>query len=230
MNFKLSTAYFAPVQYFCKLATAERVYLEAHEHYLKQTYRSRCNIAASHGVLTLSVPVVKTHGSKMPIRDVRIDYSAQWQRVHRRALVTAYNSSPFFMYYADDILPIFDLRETFLFDLNLKITQLLCDILGIRTQILLTEKYTAADTHPLDNPPTDTPPLNNHPAPPLDFRQSITPKVGQQKADKHFYPQEYFQVFSHKFGFTPNLSVLDLLFNTGPEALSVLKTSSQRLP
>ena len=211
MKLLLSTAYFAPVQYFCKLARAERVYLEAHEHYLKQTYRTRCNVLASRGALALSVPVEKTHGAKMPIRDVRIDYSMQWQRVHSRALVTAYSSSPFFMYYADEILPFFERRETFLFDLNLKITQLLCGILNIKAQILLTEKYEFFDNNPLD------------------FRQSISPKLGQQKADKNFYPQEYFQVFAHKLGFTPNLSILDLLFNEGPQALTVLKTSAQAL-
>jgi len=199
------------VQYFCKLACADQVFLEAHEHYLKQTYRTRCNVLASHGVLALSVPVEKVHGAKMPIRDVRIDYSMQWQRVHSRALVTAYNSSPFFMYYADEILPFFERRETFLFDLNLSATQLLCDILGIRTKIILTERYNFFESNPLD------------------FRQSISPKAGQQKADKNFYPQEYFQVFAHKFGFTPNLSILDLLFNEGPQALAVLKTSAQAL-
>ncbi|MDR2938542.1 MAG: WbqC family protein [Prevotellaceae bacterium] len=212
MELILSSAYFAPVQYFCHLACAENIYLEAHEHYQKQTYRTRCNIAESHGALTLSVPVEKVHGEKMLIRDVRIDYSMPWQHVHRRALITAYNSSPFFMYYADEILPFFERREIFLFDLNLKITQCLCDILGIRTNILLTEKYKLFENNPLD------------------FRQSISPKLAQQKADKNFYPQEYFQVFAHKLGFLPNLSILDLLFNEGPEALSVLKISSQTLP
>ena len=212
MKLLLSTAYFAPVQYFCKLACAKQVYLEAHEHYLKQTYRTRCNVLASHGVLTLSVPVEKLHGAKMPIRDVRIDYSMPWQRVHRRALVTAYSSSPFFMYYADEILPLLERRETFLFDLNLKATQLLCGMLSIGAQILFTERYEVFDNNPLD------------------FRQSISPKPGQQKADKNFYPQEYVQVFAHKLGFTPNLSILDLLFNEGPQAPTALKTSAQALP
>ncbi len=209
LNPLLSSAYFAPVQYFCKLASAGQAFVEAHEHYLKQTYRTRCNILTSHGVLTLSVPVEKVHGEKMPIRDVRIDYSMPWQRVHRRALVTAYNSSPFFMYYADEILPFFDRRETFLFDFNLKITQQLCQVLGLRTKILTTERYEFFENNPLD------------------FRLAISPKAGQQKADKNFCPQEYFQVFSHRFGFTPNLSILDLLFNEGPEVLSVLRTSAQ---
>ena len=200
------------MQYFCKLLCADQVYLEAHEHYLKQTYRTRCNIAASHGILALSVPVEKTHGYKMPIRDVRIDYSMSWQRVHSRALVTAYSSSPFFMYYADEILPLFEQRETFLFDFNLKATQLLCDILGIRSKILLTDSYEFCESNPLD------------------FRLSISPKAGQQKADKNFYPREYFQVFAHKHGFLPNLSILDLLFNEGTETLTVLKTSAQALP
>ncbi len=197
------------MQYFCKLACAEQTFVEAHEHYLKQTYRTRCNILTGHGTLALSVPVEKVHGEKMLIRDVRVDYSMPWQRVHSRALVTAYNSSPFFMYYADEILPLFEQRETFLFDLNLKITRLLCDILGIRTKILTTERYEFFENNPRD------------------FRLSISPKSGQQKADKEFYPQEYFQVFAHKFGFTPNLSILDLLFNEGPEALSILKISNQ---
>lgn len=208
----MSSAYFAPIQYFCKLACAEQAFVEAYEHYQKQTYRTRCNILTSHGALTLSVPVEKVHGEKMLIRDVRIDYSAPWQRTHSRALLTAYSSSPFFMYYADEILPLFEQRETFLFDLNLKTARLLCEMLGIRTSIVPTERYEVQENNPLD------------------FRQSISPKPAQQKADNNFYPQEYFQVFAHKLGFTPNLSILDLLFNEGPQALSLLKTSTQPLP
>jgi hypothetical protein len=205
----LSSAYFAPVQYFCKIACSEQVLVEAHDYYVKQTYRSRCRVLGANGVITLSVPVEKTHGKKMPIRDVRIDYRTPWQRLHWRSLVSAYGASPFFMYYADELEPVFRRRETFLFDLNLKATQLVCELLHLKAALLLTEAYRQAWGDAA-----------------LDFRQRISPKLGRQQPDSSFAPASYYQVFAHRFGFTPNLSVLDLLFNEGTEAPALIKKSA----
>jgi hypothetical protein len=205
LNSFLSSAYFAPVQYFCAVASCEQVFIEAHEHYLKQTYRTRCEILGANGVLQLSAPVEKVRGEKMPIRDVRIDYRLPWQRAHWRSLVAAYSASPFFMHYADDIEPFFRRREAFLFDLNMAITRLMCDLVGICAEILPTDAYrkTVADA--------------------VDLRQSISPKNPAWKRDSAFAAAKYYQVFSKKFGFVPYLSILDLLFNEGPEAVTVIK-------
>jgi hypothetical protein len=210
LNILLSTAYFAPVQYFCALASCSRAFVEAHERYLKQTYRTRCRILGANGVLSLSVPVEKVHGEKMLIRDVRIDYTLPWQRVHWRSLVSAYSSSPFFLHYADEVEPFFRQRETFLFDLNMKITSLMCELVGIRSEMLLTNAYRRAESGTLD------------------LREAISPKKDAwPREGGAFAAEKYYQVFSRKFGFVPNLSILDLLFNEGTQALTVLRSSAQ---
>ncbi|MDR1417384.1 MAG: WbqC family protein [Prevotellaceae bacterium] len=198
------------MQYFCAMAACRQAFIEAHEHYLKQTYRTRCEILGANGMLPLSVPVEKVHGKKMPIRDVRIDYALPWQRTHWRSLVSAYSSSPFFVHYADEVAPFFRQRETFLFDLNMKITLLMCDLAGIRAEIQLTDAYRQAES--------DT----------LDLRHAISPKsASRQHGGSALTATKYYQVFSQKFGFVPNLSILDLLFNEGPEALTVVKNTIQ---
>ncbi|MDR3366139.1 MAG: WbqC family protein [Prevotellaceae bacterium] len=209
MKLLLSTAYFAPVQYFCVAASCRQIFVEAHEHYLKQTYRTRCEILGANGVLPLVVPVEKAHGEKMPIRDVRVDYTLPWQRAHWRSLVSAYSSSPFFVHYADEIAPVFERRETFLLDLNMSITRLMCSLMGIGTEISLTDAYQAAAGDALD------------------FRRSISPKSAHRQCGSAFVATEYYQVFSQKFGFVPNLSILDLLFNEGPEALAIVRKDAR---
>ncbi|MDR1225563.1 MAG: WbqC family protein [Prevotellaceae bacterium] len=202
----LSTAYLPPVQYFCKLATAEHVLIEKHEHYLKQTFRSRCQILSANGVLDLSIPIEKRHGEKMPIGTVRIDYQTEWQRQHWRSLVAAYSSSPFFMYYADELKIFYTQRYDLLLNFNTQLTRTICELIGARRSLDFTEKY----EHSVPN----------------DFRMGISPKSLQKIEDNNFSPVEYYQVFSAKFGFTPNLSIVDLLFNEGPDTLQVLKSSA----
>lgn len=204
----LSTAYLGNVQYFTKLLTADRVYVEQHESYLKQSYRNRCVIMVANGLLPLVIPVEKESGTKMPIRDVRIDYSQPWQRAHWKSMRAAYSSSPFYAYYADDLLPFYERKERFLFDFNLQLTELLLHLLGIRRELLLTERYEPAGT------------LAGQ-----DYRLSISPKERLAQPDDTFNPQPYYQVFAERWGFSPNLSVLDLLFNEGTNAATILKAS-----
>ncbi len=203
----LSTAYWAPVQYYSKLIHSTIILVEQHENYLKQTYRNRCRIATANGVQDLTIPVLKTHGEKMPIRDVRIDYSEQWQHNHWRAIVTAYRSSPFFEYYADDFRPFYEHKETFLFDLNDKIFRLAIELIGLRRTIDYTGNFIAVPADVVDN------------------RYTITPKAAQALPDSTFKPQTYYQVFAPVNGFAANLSILDLLCNEGPNALQVLAGS-----
>jgi hypothetical protein len=113
----LSTAYFPPVEYFVAMVNNKRVKLEQYESYSKQSYRNRCNIFASDGTLSLTIPVI-TAGNNTPIRDIKIDYSKKWLLQHKRALVSAYMSSPFFEYYQDDIFNVLESGEEYLFDMN----------------------------------------------------------------------------------------------------------------
>ncbi len=203
-NILLSTAYFAPVQYYAEIVASEKVYFEQYENFIKQTYRNRCVILGGNGPVQLIVPVVKGRGPKILIRDIKISYDTDWQRNHWRTVFSAYGSSPFFEYYIDDIQPFFEVKHRFLLDLNLKIHEKICELLEIENMPELTVDF--------EKVPEGT----------VNLRESITPKIRFRKTDR-FQPVEYTQVFSEKLGFVPNLSILDLLFNEGPNSYSVLE-------
>ncbi|MEE4197148.1 MAG: WbqC family protein [Bacteroidales bacterium] len=198
----LSTAYLPPVQYFSKLATYDEIWIEAHENYLKQTYRNRCVIYGANGKLALSIPVKKI-STKTRIRDIAIDYDTNWQKMHWKSIESAYRSSAFFEFYADDLAPFYHTRYQFLFDFNHDLIMKLAEQLELTIDLSFTDRYYFPGDHPMD-----------------DYRGSIHPK--QKVNDQDFKVREYFQVFSEKYGFIPNLSILDLLFNTGPEAKEYL--------
>ena len=197
----LSAAYLGNIQYFSKFIAAEKIYIEQHEHYIKQSYRNRCEVLTANGRLALVIPVERNDGKKILIRDVKISYAESWQNSHWRALVAAYNSSPFFEYYCDDLKPFFTQNEKFLFDLNIKLTVKILELLEINTHIFFTDEYKNFEGDFVS-----------------DYRQNINPKARFSTDDKTFAPQKYYQVFAQKFGFEPNLSIVDLLFNEGPNA------------
>lgn len=204
----LSTAYFPPVQYFTKLVKYEKAVIEAQENFLKQSYRNRCYILGSNGRTSLSVPVQKAN-SGLPIQEMKIDYSEDWQRQHERALLAAYGSSPFYEHYISDFNFVFHEHTETLWKLNNLILTKCCELLEINPQIVTTETF-----------------QQNYPN---DFRQSIHPKKTFQKEDANFSSKPYVQVFSDKFNFAPNLSILDLLFNVGTEAeIYLLNAIAQR--
>ena len=197
----LSTTYFGPVQWYQKLNRYEHVLLEACEHYQKQTWRNRCVIATTQGLQALTLPVEGS--TKSCIRDIRISDHDNWRRHHWNALLAAYSESPFFEYYADDIRPFYEKHWRYLFDYNLEAAHTVCRLLDLRPRITLTTQY-------LKNTPQDTD----------DFRTAIRAK--HPDADPQFEPRPYYQVFAARNGFLPNLSVLDLLFNMGPEGIFYL--------
>jgi len=197
----LATAYLAPVQYYSKLASFDEVLIEAYENYPKQTYRNRCLIATTNGIQTLTVPVEKSEMIKCPTRDIRISNHGNWRHIHWNALVSAYNLSPFFEFYADDFRPFYEKKYTYLIDYNLSLQLMICNLLDIAPKISLTEKY--------------SPEIKN------DYRTVIDPRHPLPDAD--FSPKPYYQVFNNKHGFIPNLSIVDLLFNMGNEAVLFIK-------
>ncbi len=199
----LSTAYFPPVQYFAEINKASDIFIEAHENYSRQTYRNRCCILSGSGKLTLSVPVQNIPGIKQLITGVKIDNSSNWQRIHIHAIRSAYGKSPFFHYYAEDILePIVNLKSEYLFDLNNKILTTIIRILKINKKTYITTSYEPS-----------------YPAGINDCRNSIHPKKYPGSENK----PKYIQTFSDRFDFISNLSILDLIFNTGPESARFLK-------
>jgi hypothetical protein len=203
----LSSAYLAPVQYYCKLFRFASVYIETAENYPKQTYRNRCLIAGANGPLCLSVPVEKPATLKCPTRDIRISSHGNWRHLHWNALASAYNTSPFFEYYQDDFRPFYEKPYTFLLDFNESLRELICELIDIQPCIHYTTTYIAEC--------------------PNDFREAIRPR--HPLPDPGFCPQAYYQVFQDKSGFLPNLSIIDLLFNMGPESVLVLQASEKPL-
>ena len=196
----LSTTYFGPVQWYQKLNRYHDVAIERMDSFVKQTYRNRCVIAAPNGPQALTIPVC--HDADKPLtRDIRISDHGDWRRLHWNALQTAYGESPFFEYYADDLHPFFERRWAFLYDFNMEITQLMCQLLDIHPHVSYTTAYTPS--------PSTT-----------DYRTAIQPK--QPAPDPDFTPRRYYQVYEAKHGFMPNLSIVDLLLNMGPEAIFYL--------
>lgn len=212
MTALLSTTYFGPIQWYQKLYRYDKILIERHESFTKQTYRNRCVIATPNGQLSLSVPTKPcnqisplsneeqaSHASSPLISD-----HGNWRHVHWNALKSAYGESPFFEYYADDIFPFFEKKEwDNLFDYNLDICKTVCELLDISPDIALTDHY-MTDEEVCDRGIAD-------------FRDVIRPKRPQN--DEEFIPRRYYQVYERRHGFLPNMSILDLLFNMGNESI-----------
>ena len=209
MNTYLSTAYLAPVEYYSKLLKGD-VYIEQHENYIKQTYRNRCTILSANGPMALSVPIESAGGKKCPIRDVRIADHGNWRHLHWNALISAYNSTPFFEYYQDDFRPFYEKEYKYLFDFNEELRNLICQLIDIDTSAI---GYTDEFLLEVEGE---------------DYRSKISPKMDWRVTDPDFESIPYYQVFEHRFGFTENLSILDLLFNMGNESLLVLSKSIKK--
>lgn len=202
----LSSAYLPNIQYFSKLLSGKKVAIEVHENYQKQSYRNRTVILSANGPLSLVIPVIKTDGNNTKINDILIDYEPPWQQVHWRAIVSAYKHSPFFEIFEDELYPIYRKKVKFLLEWNIMVLDHLLNIAGINCSYTKTSSF----QHPKYSSLAD-------------FRNSIHPKPRMQKDDSEFEQVKYFQVFNDKFGFIPNLSFIDLLFNEGSEAEFICK-------
>ncbi|WP_292268167.1 WbqC family protein [Butyricimonas sp.] len=199
MNILVNTAYFPPIQYFSEIKNCSEILVEQHESYGKQSYRNRCDIMTANGVMTLSVPVVKGATLKILTKDVLVDYSTNWQKLHFKGIESAYKNSPYYDYYIDNLLPFFERKEKYLLDLNTKILRELMENIGLNRPLTFTEDY-----YPI--------PANHD-----DLRDVIHPKPSRRRTERPFTPKPYHQTFAERFPFTPNLSIIDLLFNMGPE-------------
>ena len=221
----LSTAYFPPVSYFAAMAeemsglrtrrgddsslelSPSVVYIEACENYQKQSYRNRCRFYAADGVQTLSFPIVHEGGThKIPITEVKIDYKKPWVQQHERAIISAYRTSAYFEYYQDELFAILESRYEKLFDLNMALLKFFIEKTGIKVDLRLTEEYSL-------NTQCD------------DLRETIHPKRQDDILRDLGLEKPYFQVFAQKHGFKSNMSIMDLLFNEGPDSILYLKTS-----
>lgn len=203
----LSSAYLGPISYYSKLFAYNQLIIEQHDHYSKQTYRNRCLIATAEGIQALTIPTERTGGEKCATKDIHISNHGNWRHVHWNAIVSAYKHSPFFDYYEDEFHPFYEKKYDFLLDYNEALQQVVTKLIDFTPIINYSTDYLSSNENKAD-----------------DFRELIHPKK-TLKEDPYFIAHPYYQVFQERHGFLPNLSILDLLFNLGPESLLVLKDS-----
>lgn len=237
----LSTAYFPPVSYFAAMAqemgglvlrrssesgsdtartaaapalTPAIVFIEACENFQKQSYRNRCYFYGADGVQQLQVPIIHEGGThKQPISDIKIDWSKPWLLQHKRAIISAYRTSAYFEYYQDELFSILDSQPERLFDLNMALIRFFIEKTGIAADLRITEGYSREGIVCKDG----------QEMPCADLREAIHPKRPNSILKDMELEKPYFQVFSRKHGFQSDLSIMDLLFNEGPESILYLK-------
>lgn len=214
-----STAYFPPIQYIAAIAEGmtlfpEKVipsviYIDIHEHYKKQSYRNRAVIATADGRMNLNVPVI--HDGNIfatPVKDIRIDWSTDWLTRTERAIDAAYHTSAYYDYYRDDLFSVLERKREYLVEMNTDILRFFLEKTGVAADIRYTESYIETAEE--------------------DYREVIHPKRKDTILRDLGLEKPYFQVFSCKYGFQPNLSAIDLLFNEGPASISFLKSGIQK--
>ena len=189
--------YFGPIDYYAEMVKSQSLNIEVCENFQKQTYRNRMNILGANGKLMLNIPTL--HDGTRIFKDLQPSYEYDWQKEHIKSLKSAYQSSPYFEYYEDDIIPILEKKEKFLLDLNLNTIEFINQKLNLDLEIKQTEFYQIIDKE-------------------FDFRNQFSAKKPAQ-----YELTEYAQVFDDKFEFVSDLSILDLLFSEGPSAVVYLK-------
>lgn len=215
----LTTAYFPPIEYLAAIANECRfnpgmtevepavVYIEACEHYVKQSWRNRCRFYAADGAQTLNFPVRHEDFGK-PISQMRIDWKTDWLTRHERAIISAYRTSPYFEYYQDELFAILNSRPELMLDFNTQILKFFLRKTGIPADIRFTSEWKAVT-------------IEGHKV--TDLREAIHPKRPNSILKDLGLERPYWQVFSPKYGFIPGLSIMDLLFNEGPDSICYLK-------
>lgn len=232
-----TTAYLPPVSYLAAIAeemdglsnrtdgdsslelTPSVIYIEACENYQKQSYRNRCRFYAADGVQDLNIPVVHEGGThKLPISEIRIDWSKAWLQQHERAIISAYRTSAYFEYYMDEFFAIYAEKPENLIDLNTSLLRFMLDKTGISAEIRFTSEFSRDGI--IFPAPGDNPTKEIHCT---DLREVIHPKRPNSILADLKLEKPYFQVFAQKHGFQSDLSAIDLLFNEGPDSIVYLK-------
>ena len=198
MRCLLPVSYLGPVKYYDTIIKSDEIYIETKEHFIKQSVRNRCKIMGSNGSQTLTIPKKRKSSDKTLISNISISNKESWQRSHWQSIVSSYNSSPFFEYYKDELLPFYNTQHNNIFDFNIKLTKTILKFLQLEKELIFTSSFQKE--------------FNGS-----DFRSSKFIFKNQE---------EYQQVFSEKRSFVPNLSILDLLFNLGPETTRYIERQS----
>lgn len=203
MNIILHPTYFTNIAHFVAIANADKVIFEVEDNFLKQTFRNRTYIYAANGKLALNIPVIHTQKNRQKYKDVKIFNEEKWQDHHWKSLLSAYRTSPFFEYYEDELQPLFTTKTDYILDFNFKCFETVCDCLQLDLNTSKTEDY----QKDIENT--------------VDYRDLVNAKKDYLKSF-----ETYNQVFQEKHGFINNLSILDLLFNEGPNTLNYLESQT----
>ena len=201
MDLIIHPNYLPSTSQFLLIVNSKKLVFEINDHFLKQTFRNRTYIYGANGKLILSIPVIHSQKNRKLLKDVKISYSHDWPTQHWKSFQVSYRSSPFFEYYEDKLIDLYKRREKYLCDFNLKSIDIISEMLKINLEYVFTKKYE-------DN-------YSNK----LDYRKNC------KKIDSKYKINKYTQVFESKHGYIENLSVLDLIFNEGPNAVNFLNTS-----
>lgn len=200
-----SSYYMAPIAYFYYINKHKSIIEDVNENFIKQTYRNRFYILSPNGIQNLTIPLIKVRRKK-PFKDVKIAYDENWQKIHWKSIESAYRSSPYFEFYEDDFQPLFNKKFDFLIDLNTELQSKILEFMGLSIEVERSTKYC--------EPSEQT----------IDYRSTLTPKIEIQ--DLNF--PSYLQVFNDRLPFAKNLSIIDLLFNEGPNSLNYIKSISEQ--
>jgi len=197
MSFVIPTAYFPNSEYFYQLLQNRNVEISSVEIFQKQTLRNRCVIVNANGLQNLTVPIERNSGEETLTKNIKISYTEDWIKNHLRSIESAYRRTPYYEYYIDRIEEILSKKHIHLIDLNFELTDFLIDKIGLTCELKISENET-----------------------------EVNPQISEilnPKSNSHFQTQPYIQTFVERFGFQNNLSVLDLLFNEGPNSICVLQ-------
>lgn len=203
MDILIHPTYFPNIAHFIALVKAENIILEIQGNYQKQTYRNRTYIYAANGKLILNIPIVHTHNTRQKYQDVKIANHENWQLQHWKSLEYAYRTSPYFEFYEDELKPLFFTKATHLLDFNLQSFEIVCHCLELKLSLSKTETYQKDYSNITD------------------FRY-----LANSRKESLLQLDSYTQVFNNKCGFIGNLSILDLLFNEGPNTLLYLEAQT----
>ena len=202
----LHPTYFPSIAQMVAVVQADEVMFEVEDNYQKQTYRNRQYIAHANGKLALNVPVKHSKdGKRQKTKEVQAENNFPWQSQHWKSLQTAYRTSPFFEFYEDELHPLFERKVDRLMDHNLLIYENLCELIGLNSDYKISSEYMREPKQ-------------------KDLRYLVN-----AKKEKEYPLEAYTQVLQSHHGFLSNLSVLDLLFNEGPNTLNYLENQILKL-
>jgi len=202
----IESQFFPSLPYFAIFLFHDDIIIDQHEHFVKASYRNRCEIATPDGLLTLSIPLASGRGQRRRMKDVGIFNVEKWQAKHWNSLSSAYRRSPYFEYYEMKLEPFFKTEKTNLLEFNTELLEFCLSALKVQSNYRFSDTYIGKEDPSV-----------------IDLRTHITPNKKRERLPEDYTTPTYHQVFNDRNPFFPNLSILDLLFNEGPRSAEILR-------